>query len=56
MNGSAWLAAALASTGVSHVFFMDAILRRTLIALETHGVERVLAHSTWPCSAMCFEG
>lgn len=43
--GSEWLARAIASTGTTHVFFMDAVLRRTLIALETQGVERVLGHS-----------
>jgi len=45
MDGAHWLAAALKSAGTSHVFFVDAILRRTLIALEGLGVARVLAHS-----------
>jgi acetolactate synthase-1/2/3 large subunit len=44
-NGAETLAAMLAGYGVSHVFFVDAILRRTLIALEGHGIRRVLAHS-----------
>jgi acetolactate synthase-1/2/3 large subunit len=44
-TGSDWLARAIASTGSTHVFFMDAVLRRTLIALEGLGIERVLAHS-----------
>lgn len=44
-SGARWLAEALAGAGVSHVFFVDAILRRTLIELETLGVRRVLAHS-----------
>jgi acetolactate synthase-1/2/3 large subunit len=44
-TGSRWLAEALAGAGVSHVFFVDAILRRTLIELETLGVRRVLAHA-----------
>ncbi len=44
-TGSEWLAQAIASTGTTHVFFMDAVLRRTLIALEGLGVQRVLGHS-----------
>jgi acetolactate synthase-1/2/3 large subunit len=44
-TGAETLAAMLAGYGVSHVFFVDAILRRTLIALEGHGVRRILAHS-----------
>eukprot|EP00752_Nemacystus_decipiens_P018897 g16953.t1 len=31
--------------GLSHVFFVDAVLRHTLLDLETRGVSRVLAHS-----------
>src|ERR1700722_6471535 len=45
LNGSDWLARAIASTGTKHVFFIDAVLRRTLIALEAVGVQRVLAHT-----------
>jgi len=44
-TGAETLAAMLAGYGASHVFFVDAILRRTLIALEGHGVRRILAHS-----------
>jgi acetolactate synthase I/II/III large subunit len=44
-SGSDWFARAIASTGTSHVFFIDAVLRRTLIALEGLGVRRVLAHT-----------
>lgn len=44
-TGADALAAMLAGYGVTHVFFVDAILRRTLISLEGHGVRRVLAHS-----------
>jgi acetolactate synthase-1/2/3 large subunit len=44
-TGSEWLARAIASTGTTHIFFMDAVLRRTLIALEGQGVQRVLGHS-----------
>ena len=45
LTGADWLAKAIASTGTSHVFFIDAVLRRTLIALEGLGVKRVLAHT-----------
>lgn len=31
--------------GVDHVFFVDAVLRHTLIEIETRGVKRILAHS-----------
>ncbi len=44
-TGSEWLAGAIASTGTTHVFFIEAVLRRTLIALEELGVQRVLGHS-----------
>ena len=45
MTGSEWLARTLAASGTTHVFWVDAILRRTLIELGTLGVTRVLAHS-----------
>src|SRR5579863_9217906 len=45
MNGSEWLARALAGTGMSHVFFVESTMRRTLLALGDHGVIPVLAHS-----------
>jgi len=44
-SGARWLAEALAGARTSHVFFVDAILRRTLIELEGLGVRRVLAHA-----------
>lgn len=44
-TGAETLAAMLAGYGVSHVFFIDAILRRSLIAMEGHGIRRILAHS-----------
>src|SRR5580698_3015278 len=43
--GAEWLARALAANGTTHVFFIDAVLRRTLIELGTLGVTRVLAHA-----------
>jgi acetolactate synthase-1/2/3 large subunit len=45
MNGADWLARALASTGMSHVFFVESTLRRTLLALGDLGVKPILAHS-----------
>jgi acetolactate synthase-1/2/3 large subunit len=45
MNGAAWLASALARTGMTHVFFVESVLRRTLLEFDELGVNRVLAHS-----------
>ena len=45
MGGGAWLAASLAASGQTHVFFVDAVLRRTLLALSEAGVAPVLAHT-----------
>src|SRR6185312_13825106 len=45
VTGAEFLARSLAENGTTHVFFIDAILRRTLVELGTLGVQRVLAHS-----------
>ncbi len=45
MNGAEWLARALAGTGMSHVFFVESTMRRTLLALGDLGVTPILAHS-----------
>ena len=45
MNGAEWLARALAGTGMTHVFFVESVLRRTLLQLGDLGVTPVLAHS-----------
>src|SRR5690348_13766431 len=45
MNGAEWLARALAGAGTSHVFFVESVLRRTLLQLKDLGVIPVLAHS-----------
>jgi len=45
MNGSEWLARALAGTGMTHVFFVESVLRRTLLELADLGVIPILAHS-----------
>lgn len=45
LSGAEWLARTLAANGTTHVFFIDAVLRQTLIELGTLGVARVLAHA-----------
>jgi len=45
ITGAEYLARSLAANGTTHVFFIDAVLRRTLIELGTLGVQRVLGHS-----------
>lgn len=45
LTGADWLAASLAVSGQTHVFFVDAVLRRTLLALQARGVATVLAHT-----------
>src|SRR5881394_100254 len=45
MNGAEWLARALASTGMTHVFFVESTMRRTLLQLTDLGVKPVLAHA-----------
>lgn len=40
-----FLAETLASYGVTHVFYVDAILRKTMVELEALGVRRVVTHS-----------
>src|ERR1700730_5135589 len=45
MNGAEWLARALAGAGTTHVFFVESVLRRTLLQLQDFGVTPILAHS-----------
>lgn len=45
MKGAEWLARSLAASGQTHVFFVDAVLRPTLLALSRLGVKPVLAHT-----------
>src|SRR5512134_2797893 len=45
MTGARLFAHTLKAYGVSHVFFMDAILRRALAEMEDFGITRVLGHS-----------
>jgi acetolactate synthase-1/2/3 large subunit len=45
MKGSRLVAHLLKAHGVTHVFFMDAVLRRALAEMEDFGITRVLGHS-----------
>lgn len=45
MTGARYLARQLQAYGVTHVFFMDAVLRRALAEMEDTGIVRVLGHS-----------
>ncbi len=45
MSGARFLAETLKGYGVTHVFFVEAILRKTLVEMETLGIRRILAHS-----------
>ena len=45
MTGARLLAQMLKAYGVTHVFFMDAILRRALAEMEDVGIKRILGHS-----------
>src|ERR1700723_69470 len=45
MNGAEWLARAFAGTGMTHVFFGESPVRRTLLVLGDLGVKPILAHS-----------
>jgi len=45
MTGARFIAEMLKAYGVTHVFFMDAILRRALAEMEDVGIRRILGHS-----------
>ncbi len=44
-SGSTFIARTFQSYGVTHVFFVEAILRRALVEMEKLGIHRILAHS-----------
>lgn len=44
-TGARFIAETLQGYGVTHVFFMDAILRKTMVELEELGIRRVITHS-----------
>jgi acetolactate synthase-1/2/3 large subunit len=45
MSGARFIAETFKGYGVTHVFFVEAILRRALMAMESLGIQRVLTHS-----------
>ena len=45
MKGARLIAHLLKANGVTHVFFMDAVLRRALAEMEDFGITRILGHS-----------
>jgi acetolactate synthase-1/2/3 large subunit len=45
VSGAEFIASFIASFEIDHVFFVDAILRETLVELEKRGIRRILAHS-----------
>ncbi|SBV97317.1 putative acetolactate synthase large subunit [uncultured delta proteobacterium] len=45
IKGSEFLAKTLKGYGTTHVFLVEAILRRTMVELEKLGVRRIVAHS-----------
>ena len=45
MSGARFIAETLKGYGVTHVFFVEAILRRGLVEMEALGIKRVLTHS-----------
>ena len=45
LNGAEWLVRSLKASGTEHFFFVDAVLRRSLLEMERLGVQPVLAHT-----------
>ena len=45
ISGARFIAETLKGYGVTHVFFVEAILRRSLLEMEALGIARVLTHS-----------
>lgn len=45
LTGAQFIAETIKGYGVTHVFFMEAILRNTLVEMEALGIKRVLTHS-----------
>lgn len=45
MTGARYIAETLKGYGVTHVFYVEAILRRTMVEMEKLGIRRVLTHS-----------
>jgi len=45
MTGAKFIAETLKGYGVTHIFYVEAILRRALVEMENLGVKRILTHS-----------
>jgi acetolactate synthase-1/2/3 large subunit len=45
MSGAKFIAETFKGYGVTHVFFVEAILRQTLVEMEALGIHRILTHS-----------
>ena len=45
MTGARFIAETLRAYGITHVFYVEAILRRTLVELERLGIKGILTHS-----------
>jgi acetolactate synthase-1/2/3 large subunit len=45
MSGARFIAETFKGYGVTHVFLVLAILRRTLVELEDLGIKRIITHS-----------
>ena len=45
ITGARFIAETLKRYGVTHVFYMDAILRKTLVEMEELGIRRIITHS-----------
>jgi acetolactate synthase-1/2/3 large subunit len=45
ITGARFIAETLKGYGVTHVFYVDAILRKTMVELEALGIRRVITHS-----------
>lgn len=45
MNGARFIAETLSAYGVSHVFYIDAILRKAMVEFEALGIKRIMVHS-----------
>jgi hypothetical protein len=61
MNGATYFARLLEAYDVTHVFFMDAVLRRALAEMEDTKIMRILGHSekelaTWLMVTQGFQG
>ncbi|MBM4348884.1 MAG: thiamine pyrophosphate-binding protein [Deltaproteobacteria bacterium] len=45
ISGARFVAETLKGYGITHVFYVEAILRRALVEMEALGIERILTHS-----------